>query len=216
MDEFLQIIKNITYYLLLVGFVLTFLGESVYKKYVRFFMGIILILIIFSPLMDMFSLDTVFQSKLQIGGMQLEYSEAEALKDANMALEEAGKAQENGMAEKYQEMIKEHLNQSLKEYPINIQKVEIELGEEIGTLKSMKIIYKETSGEEKETDGEEAVDRIKIDKIEIEKNMEQMEKEKNVTLPILEEKVTSKIEEIYQLPRASIVLEKIVSKTTAD
>ena len=40
-----------------------------------------------------------------------------------------------------------------------------------------------------------------------------MKEEKNATLPILEEKVTSKIEEIYQLPRASIVLEKMVSKT---
>lgn len=210
MDGFLQIIKNITFYLLLVGFVLTFLGDSVYKKYVQFFMGIVLILIIFSPIMKLLSLDTMFQSKLEIGRLQLEESEQKALESANHLFKKAENVQEKGLEEKYQDMIKKQINQSLKEYPVNVNKVEIELGEEVGTLKRIKIVYEETisKSEDVKQSKEEIVNKVEIDKINIEKNIEKMEKEDSNTKSILEEKIVTKMEELYQLSRDAIVLEK--------
>ena len=42
----------------------------------------------------------------------------------------------------------------------------------------------------------------------IEKNIEKMEKEDSNTKSILEEKIVTKMEELYQLSRDAIVLEK--------
>lgn len=210
MDHFLQIIKNITVYLLLVGFVLTFLGESVYKKYVQFFMGIVLILIIFSPVMELLSLDTIFNSKLEIGKIQLEYSEADALANTNQLMEEAEELQEEKFENQYQQMIKEHLNNSLREYPVQIVNVVIELGEEIGGMNAMRVEYKELDKEmrEQEAKTEKAVDEIKIENITLEKE-EKTAEEQLVPHTIIEEKILDKIETMYQLSRESIVLEKI-------
>lgn len=207
MDNFLQIIKNITVYLLLVGFILTFLGESAYKKYVQFFMGIVLILIIVSPVMELLSLDTIFQSKLEIGKIQLEYSEADALANTNQLMEEAEELQEKKLENQYQQMIKEYLNNSLREYPVQITNVVIELGEEVGGMNAMRVEYKELD-EEARDQTEKAVDEIKIENITIEKE-EKTAAEQLIPYTIMEEKILDKIETMYQLSRESIVLEKI-------
>lgn len=51
-------IRNIAFYMILVMVVIQILPDSSYKKYVRFFTGLVLILLMATPVLKIFGMDT--------------------------------------------------------------------------------------------------------------------------------------------------------------
>lgn len=68
MFEFLyEWIRNIAFYMVLVTSMIQILPNSTYKKYIRFFTGMILIMLLMTPVLKIFhmeeSFDTLFQNE---------------------------------------------------------------------------------------------------------------------------------------------------------
>lgn len=83
-------IQNIAFYLVLMTAVLHVIPDSGYKKYIRFFTGLVLILLIFTPVLQLFQMDhwvtDIYQSKEY--QKQMEKMEEQAKYLENIKLED--------------------------------------------------------------------------------------------------------------------------------
>lgn len=72
-------IKNIAYYMILITAIWHIVPNSAYRKYIKFFTGMTLILLILSPVMQLFGTDqkTEFEKSIEAYEEQFESMEAE-------------------------------------------------------------------------------------------------------------------------------------------
>lgn len=75
MDILYETIRNICAFVILTTVVNNLLHESVYQKYVRFFTGLVLILIVVKPIVDILSNENVFAGNIEKYLLQIETSE---------------------------------------------------------------------------------------------------------------------------------------------
>ena len=90
-------IRNLAYYMILVTAVLQVAPEGGYRKYIRFFCGLLLVVLLASPVLSLLGAKTDFAQVLR----SARYEETvQKMEDARDRLEElAGEAQEGGGAE---------------------------------------------------------------------------------------------------------------------
>lgn len=68
-------IQNIAFYLVLITALLHILPDSSYQKYVRFFTGLVLILLILAPVLKLFGMEDQFQTLYDGGAYQRKLEE---------------------------------------------------------------------------------------------------------------------------------------------
>lgn len=76
MDSFLLTMRNICAFVLLSTVINNLLGTSSYRKYIRFFTGLIMIVLVMEPLFSIFDIDSKLDKKL------ISYFENEIMADA--------------------------------------------------------------------------------------------------------------------------------------
>jgi len=139
MDGILQWVKNIAFFLILSGLVYQILPDSRFKKYVRFFMGLVLTLMVLSPLLNLWNLEDVLVQAAETFSLDRSRLELQA------ELENGVGEQEAGIQREYQGMIQEKVTGIVAEKGYFVQDFSAELNldpesEDVGKILMMEVI----------------------------------------------------------------------------
>ncbi len=69
-DYLYEWVQNLAFYLVLVTAVIHMIPESGYKKYIRFFTGLVLVLMVTTPFLKLFGMDTHIRDVFQTSGYE--------------------------------------------------------------------------------------------------------------------------------------------------
>lgn len=171
MNEIYTWVKNIIIFLVLTTIVTNLLGKSSYKKYINLVTGIILVILVISPLLKLFQLDSTLDYYFTTNTL---LADAEGMK---VRLEDTENQQMEAILGEYKEQIKVQVTRLLEQekvYATGIKVIieEDETSDNFGNLAALEI----TAGVENKERTEEVkerevikVDSIKVDKIKISK-----------------------------------------------
>ena len=139
MDGILQWVKSIAFFLILSGLVYQMLPDSRFKKYVRFFMGLVLTLMVLSPLLNLWNLENVLVQAAETFSLDRSRLELQA------ELENGVGEQEAGIQREYQGMIQEKVTGIVAEKGYFVQDFSAELNldpesEDVGKILMMEVI----------------------------------------------------------------------------
>lgn len=194
MDKIYEWIRNIVIYMILNTIIMNLLGNSSYKKYVNIISGMILVLIVVAPVMELLnisdSLDFYFASnKIAIDTSEFEYR-----------LAQVEKAQMDEVFGEYKKKLSESTEQILKEEGLYLKDLNIvfDKDEESSTFGQVVGMEIDVSTEETMEEAAEVfrVDTIKIDPIKISKGKEKADKQAPSPLEI---KLKNKLSDFYNI-----------------
>ena len=139
MDGILQWVKSIAFFLILSGLVYQMLPDSRFKKYVWFFMGLVLTLMVLSPLLNLWNLENVLVQAVETFSLDRSRLELQA------ELENGVGEQEAGIQREYQGMILEKVTGIVAEKGYFVQDFSAELNldsesEDVGKILMMEVI----------------------------------------------------------------------------
>jgi len=139
MDGILQWVKNIAFFLILSGLVYQILPDSRFKKYVRFFMGLVLTLMVLSPLLNLWNLENVLVQAAETFSLDRSRLELQA------ELENGVGEQAAGIQREYQGMILEKVTGIVAEKGYFVRDFSAELNldpesEDVGKILMMEVI----------------------------------------------------------------------------
>lgn len=125
MDVIYTWIKNIIVYMILNTIIMNLLGNSSYKKYVSIVSGMILVLIVVSPLMNVMELEDNLDYYLEANDFAVETS------DFQNDLQRMEEKQSDAIFSEYQEKIKKQVDNMLREDGIYLVTFDINLDRDI-------------------------------------------------------------------------------------
>jgi|GEM_PF-1196093 len=139
MDGILQWVKSIAFFLILSGLVYQMLPDSRFKKYVRFFMGLVLTLMVLSPLLNLWNLENVLVQAAETFSLDRSRLELQA------ELENGVGEQAAGIQREYQGMILEKVTGIVAEKGYFVQDFSAKLNldpesEDVGKILMMEVI----------------------------------------------------------------------------
>ena len=139
MDGILQWVKSIAFFLILSGLVYQILPDSRFKKYVRFFMGLVLTLMVLSPLLNLWNLENVLVQAVETFSLDRSRLELQA------ELENGVGEQEAGIQREYQGMILEKVTGIVADKGYFVRDFSAELNldsesEDVGKILMMEVI----------------------------------------------------------------------------
>lgn len=170
-------VKNIVIYIILITVVMNLLGKSSYKKYIGIFTGMILVMLVVSPLIKFFNIENIMDYYFESNNLNVEAN------DVSNQMIEKEKEQNDAILKEYKQKLADQINNILsnkKIYPLSIQ-VEIEedkKSSDFGLIKYIQIVASH-SKEESEDVNEKEIEKINIEKIDLEFNNEEILKEEN-------------------------------------
>ncbi len=181
MNEIYGWVKNIVIFLVLTTIVTNLLGKSSYKKYVNLITGIILVILVISPLLKLFQLDGTMDYYFTTNSL---LAEAE---DMNSRLVDAQEDQMSAILEEYKEQIGKQVGNLLEGEDLYVKNIEVTVDEDensstFGNLISLNITAGHVKPEAYESSSD--IDRIEIEDIEIgEKKKADTGNAKNILTP---------------------------------
>lgn len=157
-------VRNIIIFLVLTTIIGNLLGKSSYKKYITLTTGIILVILVVSPLFQLFHLDKTLDYYLS---NNLFKAEAEEYNGRLLDVEET---KMTSIIQKYKDIIHEQVEQLLKTKELSISSIDIvveenEESEDFGSLKTLTIVVSKEIEENKSE--KSMIEDILIDKIKI-------------------------------------------------
>lgn len=161
MEEAYSWIKNIVIYMLLNTIIMNLLGNKSYKKYVSIVSGMILVLIVISPLMKLMKLDENLDYYLGSNDFAIEASEFK--KDLSRIEEE----QRTAIFAEYEGKIRQQTEELLLEEGVYLESFHISVDQDIGSAGFGEITRMDITAAMDDKSGQESTDRLQIDKIEI-------------------------------------------------
>lgn len=196
MNEIYSWVKSIIIFLVLTTIISNLLGKSTYKKYVNLITGIILVILVISPLLKLFQIDDTLDYFFSFNILS---TEAE---DMNSRLVNMEEGQMSEILKEYKDEIKAQVVKILKEQELYLVDIKISLDEDtessnFGKLKTMDITasYVRQNTDENKTD----IKEIKIDKIEFDQSKESVDKTEKVTLSPSEIKIKNLLSDFYNM-----------------
>lgn len=144
MDAIKEAVQNIAVYLLLVTIVLNLVKASNYKKYIELFTGLLLILILFTPLVRLLSGEDL------LGRFFLSEQFFFESRDAAEFIYEAEADTKKELLRLYEEKVEESVRILSKKQGVEIERLEIKLEETetgFGRIEKMEIWLKEQNGQ---------------------------------------------------------------------
>lgn len=85
MDSIYEWMKNLVFYSLLVSIVMNVMPNSEYQKYIRFFLGMLLIVVAITPILQLLNLDETMDTNYY--AQSLEESWQETMEDVEIEME---------------------------------------------------------------------------------------------------------------------------------
>jgi stage III sporulation protein AF len=76
-EGFYNWIKNIAFFYILITMVMNLLPNNSYRKYIKFFTGLLLVIVVATPILELFGLGGSFEDYFRIGTMKEELSNIE-------------------------------------------------------------------------------------------------------------------------------------------
>ncbi|WFR59633.1 stage III sporulation protein AF [Anaerocolumna sp. AGMB13025] len=165
MNEIYGWVKNIVIFLVLTTIITNLLGKSTYKKYVNLITGIILVIMVISPLLKLFQLDKTMDYYFTTNSLLAD------AQDMNSRLMDAQDSQITTILKEYKEQIGKQVGNLLEGQDLYIKDIKITIDEDenstsFGKLLSLNITAVNNKSEEKESPSVN-IDKIKIEDIKI-------------------------------------------------
>jgi stage III sporulation protein AF len=191
-------IKNIVIYMIINTIIMNLLGNKSYKKYVSIVSGMILVLIVISPLVKLMKLNDNLDYFLQYNYFSIETS------DFKNQLEQARGEQEEAIFTEYRQKIKEQVRDLLLGNDIYLKSCNITMDEDpdsstYGQILAMNI----TAGTDQTVEasgGSLVIDRIEIPQISIDQEENQSAK----TPSPLEITIKNELSDFYNMDKGNI------------
>lgn len=114
--------QNLAFFFILMTAVLNCIPDGQYRKYVRFFLGLVLLIVLSGPLLKLFSLDEILSS-----GLSRAVLEQEAMDAGNMQITVEG-LQEEYLLEAYEQELESQIAVLLEERGIGVRSVAVQIG----------------------------------------------------------------------------------------
>lgn len=155
MDVILKWIGDIAVYLILVTLILQIIPKK-FRKYISFFTGMLLIMLVISPVTGLFGADVALADYFKLEGMK------QAVSDMEDMIRFAENVYEEKMIENYNSQIRERISELIKEYGFRVNEVEVVWNLDAGTENygSISSIY--VNLDEKTTQGTITIKPVKV------------------------------------------------------
>ncbi len=157
MDTVYETIRNISVFIILTTIVNNILSENSYKKYVRFFSGLAMIIIIIKPVFNiMYGGENIF-SGIKINALKIDRDELEE------ELKMYGETAEDKIEEEYRKVIDESLDVIAAGHDLVItdKSINIDMDSESETFGMIEAVFIKTA--EKGSDNKTDISNIQID-----------------------------------------------------
>ncbi|MFT4146602.1 MAG: stage III sporulation protein AF [Mobilitalea sp.] len=201
MEEIYSWIRNIVIYLLINTIIMNLLGNKSYKKYVSIVSGMILVLIVISPLIKLMKLEENLDYFLQANDFAVETS------DFKSDLNRMEEAQVDAIFADYKEKILAQVKEMLLKEKVYIKSFDITFDYDNKSTTFGEILRMDINAKlKKEEDEEEQVNSLSIDAIEIERIIfGENENSKSEQLPSpLEIELKTQLSDFYNIEPGNI------------
>lgn len=199
MDIIYDWIRNIVIYMILNTIVMNLLGNSSYKKYVSIVSGMILVIIVISPLLHLMKLDEKFDFYLQANDYNAEAS------DFKTNLQNMEEKQSDEIFKEYSAKIQKQVNSILMSENIKLKTFHLKIDRSTGSDTFGEIINMDITAvynSEAETSAKKhSAPKIEIDKIDI--GQEQDNTAVDIPSP-LEISIKNKLSDFYNIKPSNI------------
>jgi stage III sporulation protein AF len=200
MEEIYTWIKNILVYMIINTIVMNLLGNKSYKKYVSIVSGMILVLIVISPVIRLMKLEDNLDYYLQANEYSVEAS------DFQNDLAHMEEEQSTAVFAEYREKIRTQVEQLLSEEAVTLETFEVILDQDpsspsFGEIKSMKLTAVMEGDEEGAENGSRTVEDIEAIRILIKDPDENADEQ--VPSP-MEIRIKNKLSDFYNIEQGNI------------
>jgi stage III sporulation protein AF len=196
MGEIYSWVKNIIIFLVLTTIISNLLGKSNYKKYINLVIGIILVILVISPLLKLFKLGDTLDYFFSINILSTQ------AKDINGKLIEMEEGQMSAIIKEYKEDIKEQVSKLLKGQDLFLVSIEITVDEKEGSETFGCLEYLNVTASEIRQDTEKSsseIEKVNIDSIEIGEEKEDNSNSENGILSPSEINVKNLLSDFYNM-----------------
>ncbi|MDF2907991.1 MAG: putative rane protein [Herbinix sp.] len=200
MDIIYNWIRNVVIYMILNAIIMNLLGDKSYKKYVSIVSGMILVLIIISPLMNYMDLEDTLDYYLQANDFAVETSE---FKNDLNRMEEA---QSDVIFAEYEEKVRLQVQGMLQEEKLTLVAFDLTIDKNSKNPTFGEILHMDISAELEQSEEEEEDHHLSVDEIEI-TSIRINEKEENDTAQPpspMEINIKNKLADFYNIEQVNI------------
>lgn len=198
-------IKSIVFFLLIISIVNNLVGDSSYKKYINLVTGMILIILVVSPLTNLFNINEKIDYYFAKNTFEVD---AEDISNKLIKIENEQKA---GIINEYKNEIKKQTSELLEKeslYMSYFQVIISEKADAFGTIEGIDLVASYTVYEE--DDVSESIEKIEIEKIEIGESKDNEDssyirtKETNERLSSKEANIRKLLSDFYNVDKNNI------------
>jgi stage III sporulation protein AF len=199
-EEIYSWIKNIIVYMIINTIIMNLLGNKSYKKYVSIVSGMILVLIVISPLMKLMKIDGNLDYFLQSNEFSIETS------DFKNELNQMEEKQSDAIFNEYEDKIKTQVKGLLLEEQVYMESFHITIDQDpqsstFGEIKRMEITANMEEDGQEESGKRLQIDQIEIAQIDLGNDAE--ETSQNLPSP-LEINIKNKLSDFYNIEQGNI------------
>lgn len=207
MNFIFDTVKNIVIYLILITVVMNLMGNSSYKKYIGIFSGMILIVIVASPLLNVLNLNQYLDYYLDIQRFNVDRKELDsAISIATKEQKENVMKEYKNTIEKQVEIILNNMNLTLIDFDADIT-TDLE-SKEYGAINQISI--RAELGIDSNEESKKRVKKVTIDKIIINRSTTEKQEDhgaKNGEASVIKSLVKQEVAGLYGLDENQIMVE---------
>lgn len=197
-DQLYEWVKNIVIYMIVNTIIMNLLGDTSYKKYVSMVSGMVLVLLVISPFLDLLSIDKKFDLLFQSNNFVVETAE---FKNNLQRMEED---QRNTIFDEYANKIENQTKEMLLDEKINIKEFDVEFQNDNNKEQFGEILKINIKGEYISEDTpafDNNIGRIQIDRIVI----DPVKDDSTEKLPSpIEINIKNKLSDFYNIKKDNI------------
>ncbi len=200
MDIIYNWIRNVVIYMILNAIIMNLLGDKSYKKYVSIVSGMILVLIIISPLMNYMEIEDTLDYYLQANDFAVETSE---FKNDLNRMEEA---QSDAIFAEYVKKIRQQVEEILQEDKLKLIRFDLTLDKNPKNPTFGEILHMDINAEMEQSEEEEEEHRLAVDEIDIASIRIKKQGENEVSNPPspMEINIKNKLADFYNMEQVNI------------
>lgn len=173
MDFIYSWIKDIVIFMILISVITNLMGKSSYKKYINLISGIILVILVITPLLKIFQLDNTLDYYFTTNSLTAQAGEVQ---DINEKFGELESSRQEEIITQVKAKITDKINELLEKEDVVTESIEIILEGDVnsisyGNLKGLNVkgVYKSAVDKEKDKEAIK-IDRVEINEINIKKD----------------------------------------------
>lgn len=200
MEELYAWIRNIVIYMIMNTIVMNLLGNKSYKKYISIVSGMILVLIVITPILKLIKLDQSLDYFFNSNNFVVDTSEFKS------QLKGVEKEQQEAVFAEFENEIKEQVKKMLQQKNVSVESIDVVFhtdsdSELFGSIEAMNIHAALDENQEASEENRMNIDKIKIAQITI--GDEEKTSEKKVPTP-LEITIKKELADFYNMEQGNI------------